>query len=234
MKHWNYLRTIVFLVAIPLVAITSSGQNHPESRHYPLKEFKKVFLEGAYRIYLMQGDTAGLEIRASDSEVFDYVDVKNNESALSLKITKTHFDFNRITLYITVRDIEKMVIQGGAKLKTKGYLKLKDFYLQVEGGANIEMDIRAESLQLYGQGGVLVELTGESKTLDVNLEGAGHVNASELQSETVNFKIEGVGTGSVFASKELNAKLQGVGKILYRGNPVVYKSIEGLGSVSKD
>ncbi len=235
MKYYNYIRAIAFLIAIPFLAITAtSGQENQESKTYTVKDFRKIYLEGAYRVYLQQGEKPGLEIKASDSEVFDYVKVENNESSLGLKITKNHFDFNRITLYITVKDLEKMVIQGGVKLKTRGILKLNDYYMQVEGGANIEMDLKAETVRLLGQGGVLFDLKGDTKTLDVKLEGAGHVSSSELLAEVVNFKIEGVGTGSVYATKELNASLQGVGKVVYKGNPVVNKSIEGLGTVSKD
>jgi hypothetical protein len=235
MKYYNYVRIIALLFAFPFIVVTASmGQDQHETKNYPLKDFRKIYLEGAYHVYLIQGDEPSLEIKASDKEVYDYIKVENNESTLNLKITKNHFDFNRITLYITVRDLEKIIIQGGVKLKTKGYLKLKDFYLQVDGGANVEMDLKAQTVQLLGQGGVLFELNGEAKLLDVRLEGAGHINASELQADTVKIKIEGVGTCSVYAVKELNANLQGVGKVIYRGNPVVNKSIEGLGTVSKD
>ena len=234
MKQLNYLRTLMLLIVVPIIAITSSGQDNPQSRKYPLNDFKKVYLEGSYRVYLIQGDTAGLEIRSNDADIFDLIEVNNNESALSLKVTRNHIDFSRVTLYITVKDLEKMIIQGGVNLKTKGYLKLNDFYVGVEGGANIDMDLKANHVQINGQGGVLVELSGESKVLDVKLEGAGHVNAGELKSETVNFRIDGVGTGSVNATKELNASLHGVGKILYRGDPVVNKNIDGLGTVARN
>lgn len=232
MKQKNIFTAIILTILfIPSVFTISLSQ---ESRTFQLKDYNKVYLEGAFRVYLIQGNSPGLEIKASDSEAIDYVEVDNNEASLRLKITKKHFDFNRITLYITFKDLEKMVIHGGVRLKTNGSVKLNDFFLQVEGGASISMDMDARTVKVIGQGGVLFDMAGNTESIDLKLEGAGHVDAGELKSEVVNFSIEGVGTGRVYATRELNASLKGVGKVVYRGNPVVNKSIDGLGSVVED
>ena len=120
------------------------------------------------------------------------------------------------------------------RLKTKGYLDLNDIYVGVEGGAKIELDMKARNVEINGEGGVLFELDGVADRLKVHLTGAGHVDASELKTKDVTFRVEGVGTGSVYATETLHAQIEGVGKVKYRGNPDVTKNIDGLGSVSRD
>ena len=198
-----------------------------ESKSYEINDFKEIYLEGGYKVFLSQGDENSLTVRASDDDVFDYLEVDNDSELLRLKIDREHFNFDRITLYITCKDLKKIKIEGGVTLKTKGYLELDDFALHVEGGAKIELDLRAKNVEIKGEGGVLFELDGEAETLDVHLSGAGHVNARELKTRDVTFKVEGVGTGSVYATETLNAKIEGVGKVKYRGNPEVTKNIEG-------
>ena len=127
-----------------------------------------------------------------------------------------------------------MYIEGGISLETKGYIDLKDFYLHVEGGANIEMNMKANKLKVIGQGGVKLEFNGVADLLDATLSGAGYIDAIDLKTKETDVRIEGVGAGSVYATDILNATISGVGKIRYKGEPKVNKKIEGIGLVSND
>ncbi|MCG6186353.1 head GIN domain-containing protein [Maribellus maritimus] len=232
------MKLLGLISAFILVVFSNVGyaQNDDdwESRTYDLSEFNEIKLEGGYRVFLIQGDENSLLVRASDDDVFDYLKIGNSTESLRLKIDREHFNFDRINLYITFKELERVDIEGGVKLKTKGYLDLNDFSMHVEGGAKIELDMKAEDVRIIGEGGVLFELSGVAETLDVHVSGAGHIDASELKTKDVTFKVEGVGTGSVYATDNLYAKIEGVGKIKYRGHPEVTKDIEGLGSVTSN
>lgn len=227
-----------FLIVLALIlgsSNSSNGQDEDwESKTYEVNNFRDIYLKGGYKVYLIQGNENSLTVKASDDDVFDYLKVKNDRSSLGLEIDRKHFNFDRVNLYITFKDIERIEIEGGVRLKTKGYLDLKDIYVSVQGGAKIELDMKARNVEVNGEGGVLFELKGVADRLKVHLSGAGHVDASELKTKDVTFRVEGVGTGSVYATETLHAKIEGVGKVKYRGNPEVTKDIEGLGSVSRD
>jgi hypothetical protein len=151
-----------------------------------------------------------------------------------LKITKKHFDFDELVLYITFKDLDKLVVEGGISLETKGYIELKDFDLHVEGGACIEMNMKANKMKVEGQGGVKFEFNGVADELDASISGAGYFDAIDLKTRKTDFKIEGFGAGSVYVTDELNATINGVGKIRYKGDPKVNKNIGGIGLVSND
>ena len=205
-----------------------------ESKTYELTPFRDIHLKGGYKVYLIQGNKNSLTVKATDDDVFDYLKIRNDRSSLGLEIDRERFDFDRVNLYITFKDVERIKIEGGVRLKTRGYLDLKDIYVSVEGGAKIEMDMKARDVEVSGEGGVLFELNGVADRLKVHLSGAGHVDASELKTKDVTFRIEGVGTGTVYATHTLHAQIEGVGKVKYRGNPEVTKDVEGLGSVTRD
>ncbi len=232
MKAFSFVLAAILI----LISTQSFSQNDDEweSETYEIGDFKSVYLEGGFKVYLIQGKECSLTVRASDAEVFDYLKVKNNRSSLELKVDRKPFDFNRVNLYITFRTLEQLRIEGGVRMKTKGYLDLNDLYVQVEGGAKIELDIKAENVKIVSEGGVLFELQGVAESLDVKVSGAGHINAGELKTKNVSFQVEGVGTGNVYATETLNTKIEGVGKIKYRGNPDVTRSIDGVGSVVHD
>ena len=225
---------IVFATILGTTNASNAQDEDWVSKTYELGNFRDLYLKGGYKVYLIQGNENSLTVKASDDDVFDYLEIKNDRSSLGLEIDRKHFNFDRVNLYITFKNIERIEIEGGSRLKTKGYLDLNDIYVGVEGGAKIEMDMKARDVEVNGEGGVLFELDGVADRLKVHLSGAGHVDASELKTKDVTFQVEGVGTGTVYATKTLYAQIEGVGKVKYRGNPEVTKDIEGLGSVSRD
>ena len=114
------------------------------------------------------------------------------------------------------------------------HLNLNDFDLYVAGGAKIKMEMKADDVKIVGEGGVMFDLEGIAQSLTVKLSGAGHVDADDFKVKDASFKIEGVGTASVYATETLYAKIEGVGKLNYKGNPQVTKDVDGIGSISRN
>jgi hypothetical protein len=54
------------------------------------------------------------------------------------------FQYRRVSLYITFKTLEKLYIEGGVNMKTNGYLDLNDFDVHIEGGANVDLNMKAE------------------------------------------------------------------------------------------
>ena len=232
MKRLIILFVFSFLFSPMFAEVTI--QDDWETKTYDIGKFTNISLEGGYKVYLIQGNEHSVVVNASDDDVFDYIQIKNSGDELIIDVEPDHFEFDRIVLYITFKELRSLHIEGGVKLETKGYLDLDDFNLYVSGGAKIELDMKAEDVEIVGEGGVLFELDGVARKLDVKISGAGHVDADELKTKDVEFRIEGVGTGSVYATETLFAEIEGVGKVKYKGNPKVTKNIEGLGSVTRD
>lgn len=220
------------LFAGPVVPVQQAWDDS-DTRTYQIQPFTKIYLEGAFKVVLEQGDEYGLRIK-TDEDNFQYIDVQSDSKSLSLKIKKKHFDLDELILYITFKDLEELVMEGGISLDTKGYVELNDFYLHVSGGANIEMNLKANIFRVVGEGGVKFEFDGVVSELNTTISGAGYMDAIDLKSKRCDITIEGVGTGSVYATEKLDVKINGVGKIRYKGEPQVFKKIEGVGSVSPD
>lgn len=231
--YLGFTFVMVLFLSSPFATQANQKWDGDTERTYDVSNFDKIYLEGGYKVVLEQSSTPGLRIKA-DEEALDYIHVESNERTLRLTISKKHFDFERLTLYINFTDLRELHIEGGVKLETVGFVDLKDFELEVEGGASVEMGMKVGDLTVIGEGGVNFNLRGVAQRLHARISGAGRVNAEELKTESVTFKIEGVGWGSVYATEYLDAKIDGVGKITYKGNPRVDKDIQGIGFVSND
>jgi len=220
------------LCAVPVSPVHDLSDNK-DTRTFIVKPFTKIYLEGTFKVILSQGSQPGLKIK-TDEDNFKYIDVQSDSESLSLKITKKHFNFDELILYITFTELEKLEIDGGIRLETIGYVEFKDFYFHVSGGASVEMNMIAKKVKLIGEGGVKIEFDGIADELDAKISGAGYFDATDLKTKRTDCKIEGACAASVYATEWLDASISGVGKIKYKGNPQVVKKIEGIGLVSSD
>ncbi|MDD2380816.1 MAG: head GIN domain-containing protein [Mariniphaga sp.] len=227
-----------FIVSLFLVIINPlNGLSQDEgwsSKTYKTGQFKGLLLEGAFGVQLLQGDEPGLEIRVSDPKAFEYLTITNERGLLHLHVDRKPFDLSKITLFVTIDELEYLQIFGSIQLETRGYLEFDDLDLLLEGGAKTDISLKANKINLENKGGVLCKLSGVTENFDVRLAGAGHIQAEELKAREVNFRIEGIGTAKVHATNSLHVVIRGAGKIKYKGNPQVTKDIEGLGSVVQE
>jgi hypothetical protein len=231
-----FIKGLFFVLIISLLQIEKAACQVTEmlTKTWEVGDFNEAELEGAFKFFLIQGNSNFVMARAADSRAFEYLNIRNERGILNLKVDRKPFDFSRIEIYITFKTLKRLEADGGTILETDGYLNLDDMFIRLKGGSKMKFFAKVRNLRLVNEGGVLIELSGVAEKLDVSLAGAGHINAAELKADSVNFVIEGVGTGIVNAIRTLNAQIKGAGKLTYRGNPEVTKIIEGLGSVQEE
>jgi len=220
-----------FFLLVFSVSVFAQEEKDWASKTYTVGDFSEIMLDGAFKVNLIQGDDCSVVVKATNEDVFDNIKIRRNGNEVLIHMDASLFELRRVSLYITFKTLEKLKIEGGVNLKTNGYLDLENLSVQIEGGANVDLDMKAQNVEVYGEGGFLFELKGVADKLDVTIKGAGHVSASELKTKDVSFVVAGFGTGSVYATNTLNAKIEGVGKLRYKGDPKVTQYIDGLGSV---
>ncbi len=202
-----------------------------DSKVFEVGDFSEIRLVGAFKVFLIQGSDCSVKVKSTSSGVFDNIKIRNNQNKVEIKMDQSIFDFSRISLYVTFKTLEKLEIEGGVNMKTNGYLDLDNFSVSISGGANVDLNMKADKVKIYGEGGFLFDLKGVANALYITINGAGHVDAAELKTKDVSFTTAGFGTGSVYATETLNAKIEGVGKLRFKGDPKVTQYIDGLGSV---
>ncbi len=215
------------------IAVCAQEEDGWKSKNYEVGDFSEITIEGAFKVYLVQGDHCSVTVKTTNDDIFDDIKIRRNQNEVEIKMDQSLFSFSRISLYITFKTLEKLKIEGGVNLKTNGYIDLNNFAVNIEGGANVDLYLKADNVKIYGEGGFLFELKGVANELDITINGVGHVDAAELKTKDASFTAYGFGTGSVYATKTLNAKIEGVGKLRYKGDPKVTQYIDGLGSVKR-
>ena len=86
-------------------------------------------------------------------------------------------------------------------------------------GGRLELDVRDLTVNLTGAGNL--ELYGSADTTDVNIHGAGTLDALDLYTRTALISFANAGTVRISCSGELTVNAVGAGLVEYRGSPTV-------------
>jgi len=103
---------------------------------------------------------------------------------------------------------------------------------------NTSKEIRAEitipSLSFIGVTGEgSFDLEGaQQELLDIQITGAGDVEAFDMEVNICNIYISGVGNCNVNVINTLDVNISGVGNIHYMGDPEISTDVSGVGSVT--
>lgn len=119
---------IIFTAFILLVTTAAFAQDDDwNSKKYQVGEFNKIFLEGSFKVYLIQGKECGLNVKTTNDDVFDDLIVRNENGKIYIKMEREFFRFNRVNLYIIFKQLEQMEIEGGVNLKQTDILICRIF-----------------------------------------------------------------------------------------------------------
>lgn len=104
--------------------------------------------------------------------------------------------------------------------------------VKVEGSGDVELgELALPELVLEIEGAGEVEASGAADRLTATIQGTGDANLSELAVRTAKVVIQGAGEAHVNVSERLDVTVQGAADVVYRGDPVVTKEIDGAGEI---
>lgn len=109
-------------------------------------------------------------------------------------------------------------------------------YANLTGGIAVDVSgawANQAGWEFTTSGGITINVIDGNTTGKLKLQSTGDVqfNGFALAANDVEISLTGNGTARVTAAQKLDAVIIGTGRVLYKGNPVVTKSIIGGGAV---
>jgi hypothetical protein len=183
-----------------------------ESRDLPV--FKSINSQGVYALVVTAGQQQQSVLVSGDDESLARLSTKvvGDELIISMPDDAHTKSEHKLTITIGAMHLGKLQLEGVGSTKLN-QLHDDEFVLQYKGvGA--------------------VTANGKVQRFVLRAEGVGSIDARELHAQSVDARLQGVGSAMVRASESLTAKVEGVGSLTYYGNPKqVSKSADGIGSV---
>lgn len=206
----------ILLVTISLSACTTaatlgSGEIITETRD--VSAFTGVQLTDTGEVTITVGEPQSVAVNAY-------------ENLLPLLVTRVEGDLLIIELadddtsYITDTPIEYLI-----SVPSLGYVNLG-------GTGNItihDLDNDTFTADIPGPGNLTADGSASEQTIDIS--GLGSYYGFDVVSEITTITLAGPGIAQVNATETLNATLIGKEDIVYKGDPEIHKSIQGIGEV---
>jgi len=194
--------------------------------------FDRVVLNGIGDVIITQGDREALEIEAEDN-VIPNITTEVEDGTLQISFNrKTIIPTKSIKFHLTMRTIRGMETKGVSNI-TSEKIDTDALELGISGTGNIEIEnLSAESTTVNVSGAGNLTANGKVSSQKITLSGAGNYNGADLQSETAEITITGLGKVVVWVTENLSVTISGTGGVDYYGNPQVSQQISGLGRLN--
>lgn len=196
--------------------------------------FNEVSIAGSFEVVLRESNRPNL-ILITDENLLGYIEIDNNGGRLEVNTRRKLRPSDDSKIIVEYTELKMLDVSGAASVSAENTLEGNSFELNMSGAGEVEMKLDLRELIVDVSGAGAVSLSGFAQNQEISMSGAGGYDGEELESESCEISISGVGGASVFVTRELNASVSGVGGVSYKGNPeIVNKNVSGLGSVSQD
>lgn len=214
MKRITLLFMLISLLAAchrgMMTQVSGSGNRQKQTRE--VEAFTSVTTEGAFHIEVVAQRPVALEIEADDN-ILPLVQTDVSNGVLHIKPKQSYSVREPIIIRIAVPNLDGINSNGAGKIDVAG--------------------LNNEKFEIDLNGATSVRVSGETKLVDIEANGACKLDATKLRSARAVVNSNGVSRVELHAADQLDVTVSGPSSVVYSGDPVVNKTVNGPGSVQK-
>lgn len=216
-----------------MITCFSYGQSG-SSETRDLKDFTKVSFGVPGELFINIGPEFKVIMEGPKNILHDIV-TEVSGGKLVIRKDNWHFSMNeKITVHITMPEIQGLGISGSGRAEIKDQIKNSDLSLSVSGSGKIYTgDIITSNLKcsISGSGDIMAGGNGSAARADMTISGSGNYVGESLKIETADISISGSGNCTCNVTESLHASVSGSGNVSYFGNPKIDARVSGSGKV---
>jgi hypothetical protein len=224
---------LLLITGCHLIGI-EKGNGEVNSEKRSMGNFSEIRFTGNFEIGLKSGPK-GQVLLVTDDNLLEFIDTEVENEVLVITTSKRLHSNHGLKVYVTYKDLNKLVSIGASKIKAEGPIESKSLEINVPGASLIDLEVNVTDLEVMLAGAGSVKLKGRATNQTLSLNGVGNVEAFELESRSCRVTVSGMGGAEVNVKENLHARVNGVGSISYKGSPeTVDEKVSGLGNINRD
>ncbi len=214
---------------------TIKGNGQITSQKRTLGAFSKLNVRVGMRVKITAGDAATADLEG-ESNILEHVltDVKNGELTVTFAPNKSFNQTKAVVVTIHVPKLDRVMVSTGCSVESDLPIQAGSLAMTVETGSSLTAPVNAKTLKLAVKQGSKATLTGIVTEADIDMAGAGKLNADKLTIARADVRLEGASNASIHVTETLSAAADGVSTLTYSGNPTVKsEQATGLSKIRK-
>lgn len=227
----------IFIVALS-TGVYASTNSDDKKQNRKVGDFDEISLSIPADLYLTQGSKNEVIIEA-DEDLLEKIETEVSGGRLDIKFERwyNYRGISNIKVYITVKEIEKLILAGSGEIVSKSPIKSDKIGFIISGSGTINIDeliANRVGVVISGSGDIRIGGKTKAQELDATVTGSGDFISSEIEFNEADLTITGSGTIKALVVDRLDANITGSGKIYYKGKPVIDANITGSGKIRSD
>lgn len=234
-------------VVLALTLLVSTGFAQVTKKVLELPEFKSIYVNSNYTVYLKQTNKQEVTVEAL-TDIFTVSDIKVENGILMINIERKPESPNKslwakiddiklnptMKLYVSMKNIEELQVNSGGKIISENSLAANNLTLAVNGNGSMDVDIKGDILKAEVAGSGNMSLRGYASSIDAFVSGSGNLNGFTCPVASAKVKVSGSGNCELNVTDAIDAMVLGSGQVKHKGNTKnTAKKVYGSGSVER-
>ncbi|WP_460219523.1 head GIN domain-containing protein [Psychroserpens sp. MEBiC05023] len=190
-------------------------------------DFYQIEASRGIDVYLTQSDASMLKVQA-DENLHDIIitEVENGVLKIYADENISHSESKKVM--INVKDLNLISATSGSDVYSTNVIKADHIKLITTSGADIEVEIDAESTTLTSTSGSDLIVSGKTNTLSASATSGSDIKARQLISQSCTASVTSGADIVVYAEDKITATATSGGDIKYYGNPKKVSESDGV------
>ena len=237
------MRNTITLLAAAVLGITALsgcrnfdcvyGSGNQVTQNRKVDPFTEIEVGGSIKLVLKQDSTPSLRIVADDN-IQELIETRVHGDKLFIETDNNLCESGPITVYASARNWQGIDASGAVEVISDGILSGDRFKMDLSGSTKVRLFLNTGEMRTDASGSTEVMLKGQARSHEIEISGAGEVDALDFVVGNYNIRTSGSSDLKINALNELNVHSSGSSEISYRGNPKnVTNNNSGSSSLNK-
>jgi len=202
-------------LVILLLVLAGGSINAQSSQN--LGDFNELKVFDQITVVLIQSEENKAEIKGSRAKDVELVN-KNGQLKVRMRLGRL-LDGEDVKVTLYFKELHSVDASEGSLITTSGTLKQPKIMITAKEGANIELNLDVQNVDVKSVTGGIVRLAGTAENMIASLGTGGILEAQPLNTEQTDIKISAGGEAKITATELVDANIRAGGNIRIYGNP---------------
>ena len=215
-----------FLIAVGIIC---GSQWLTAQETVDLAYFNEIVASGNVDLVLQEGQATKVELDANGIDD-QHIKIHVNEGILKINTLKSLIRGNdrQVKVIVTYEKLYRVKAYAGARVIADGVLTTDKFVIQLNSGAQMDIEVATDNLEVVVSQGSELDISGQTNSFELRTSTGGICEAFGLLSDFAYVTSNTGGEAEVFAKKRIEINARTGGKVAYKGEPEETKISDSL------
>ncbi len=179
-------------------------------------------------VILIQDQSRKVIVEANKN-LHEHIEVYVKENTLYVTSDENIYFADEKNVFVSYDKLNQLRVNSGASITSEEAVKQKDIELRATSGADIKLNIKAESVTSSATSGAMIDLTGKVNFHKANATSGANLRAEDLLSLVSEAKATSGASIRIHAKNQFTGKATSGANVVYYGKPNKVSEVDNSG-----